>query len=123
MHGPTFMGNPLACSAAIANIDLLNSNEWQTQVINIEQQLKTELQVAIDIPNVTDVRVMGAIGVLEMQQTISPLAAQELCSELGVWLRPFAQNIYCMPPYIINSEQLTNVTEAMITLAQSINTA
>ena len=121
MHGPTFMGNPLACSAAIANIELLATNEWQTQVNNIEQQLKTQLQAAINITNVIDVRVIGAIGVIEMNRPVSSLMAQQLCSKLGVWLRPFANNIYCMPPFVIDAEQLTQVCDAMLTLAKNVS--
>jgi len=121
MHGPTFMGNPLACSAAIANIELLATNEWQTQVNNIEQQLKTQLQAAINITNVIDVRVIGAIGVIEMNRPVSSLMAQRLCSKLGVWLRPFANNIYCMPPFVIDAEQLTQVCDAMLTLAKNVS--
>jgi len=120
MHGPTFMGNPLACSAAIANLELLANNDWQQQIKNIEQQLSRELQPALAIKKVVDVRCLGAIGVIEMSERVDPSQAQAQCRELGVWLRPFGNNIYCMPPYIINQEQLSSVTSAMLQLAEQI---
>lgn len=118
MHGPTFMANPLACSAAIASLDLLASTPWQQCVQSIEQQLNTELSPAIELPNVADVRVMGAIGVIEMQHRVDPAIAQSMCTELGVWLRPFAKNIYCMPPYISSPDQLSKISGAMLKLAK-----
>ncbi|MDB4512325.1 aminotransferase class III-fold pyridoxal phosphate-dependent enzyme, partial [Arenicella sp.] len=118
MHGPTFMANPLACSAAIASLDLLAETEWQQAIMTIEQQLKTELAPALQYENVVDVRTMGAIGVIEMRDRVDPTVAQGMCADLGVWLRPFNKNIYCMPPYIITSAQLSLVTTAMLRLAQ-----
>lgn len=120
MHGPTFMGNPLACSAAIANLELLANDEWQQQVKNIEQQLSRDLQSALAMNKVVEVRTIGAIGVIEMSEPVDPVLAQAQCQELGVWLRPFGKNIYCMPPYIISVEQLTKVTAAMLKLAEQI---
>ena len=118
MHGPTFMANPLACSAAIASLDLLSNTPWQQCVKTIEQQLNTELAPAQKLENVEDVRVIGAIGVIQMQQQIDPSLAQSLCKELGVWLRPFGNNIYCMPPFITSKDQLSHITAAMVKLAQ-----
>ncbi len=120
MHGPTFMGNPLACSAAIANLDLLASNKWRTQVKAIEQQLHDELKPVGNLPNVADVRTIGAIGVIEMTERIDPVIAQQRCKELGVWLRPFGNNIYCMPPYCITQDELSQVSTAMLTLAKEV---
>lgn len=117
MHGPTFMGNPLACSAAIASLDLLAKSQWQKNIKQIEQQLIRELKPAQQFENVTDVRTIGAIAVIEMENRVDPTLAQTLCAELGVWLRPFGNNIYCMPPYIIDSEQLSLVSKAMLELA------
>lgn len=119
MHGPTFMANPLACSAAIASLDLLASTPWQQCVQTIAQQLTSELDLARQLDNVEDVRVIGAIGVIQMRDRVDPVLAQSLCSELGVWLRPFGHNIYCMPPFITSPDQLSHITDAMIKLAKA----
>ena len=120
MHGPTFMANPLACSAAIASLELIETTPWKQWVTNIESQLKLELKVAKSLLGVNDVRILGAIGVIEMDHTVSPQMAQALSPELGVWLRPFGKNIYCMPPYIITNQELSIVTAAMINLTKRL---
>ncbi|MBX2849754.1 MAG: adenosylmethionine--8-amino-7-oxononanoate transaminase [Acidiferrobacterales bacterium] len=117
MHGPTFMANPLACSAAIANLQLLSRTPWQDCVQRINEQLITELSPALHFKNVSDVRAIGAIGVIEMRDRVDPILAQSMCRELGVWLRPFGHNIYCMPPYVISPDQLSQVSNAMLKLA------
>lgn len=121
MHGPTFMANPLACSAAIASLELLNQSDWQTKVADISEQLKAELAKAETLSGVKEVRVLGAVGVIEMKQAIRQHEVHGYCKTSGVWLRPFGNNIYCMPPYCINSEQLTQVTTAMVSLASSLS--
>lgn len=113
MHGPTFMANPLACAVACASLDIVASGAWQTQVNNIEQQLQTELTVCERLPGVKDVRVMGAIGVVELEAPLDIAKAQALLVEQGVWIRPFGRLLYVMPPYIIESAQLTLLTGAM----------
>ena len=120
MHGPTFMGNPLACAAACASLDLINQQDWPAQVAAIEQQMQRELADAIDIPSVKDVRVLGAVGVLEMHQAVNTAALQQQFVDLGVWVRPFANLIYIMPPYVISPEQLTQLTRAMKQVAATI---
>ncbi|MBW0281822.1 adenosylmethionine--8-amino-7-oxononanoate transaminase [Shewanella xiamenensis] len=120
MHGPTFMGNPLACAAACASLDLINQQEWPAQVAAIEQQMQRELADAIDIPSVKEVRVLGAVGVLEMHQAVNTAALQQQFVDLGVWVRPFANLIYIMPPYVISPEQLTQLTRAMKQVAATI---
>lgn len=117
MHGPTYMANPLACAAGCASLGLLETGAWRAQVAAIAQQMQAELAPARDLPGVTDVRVLGAIGVIEMDAPVDPTIAHRLAPETGVWLRPFARNIYAMPPFTITPEELSRVTSAMVALA------
>lgn len=117
MHGPTYMANPLACAAGVASLDQLKSRDWRQEVAAITDQLETGLAPARDLPGVANVRVLGAIGVIEMTEPVDPSIAHRLAPETGVWLRPFSRNIYCMPPYIISEDELDRVTDAMVQLA------
>lgn len=113
MHGPTFMANPLACAAANASIRLLLESDWQGRIADIAGGLEEGLGPCRNTPGVRDVRVLGAIGVVEMEEPVDIAAVNHAYIEQGVWLRPFNRLIYTMPPFIATGEDIRNITRAM----------
>jgi adenosylmethionine-8-amino-7-oxononanoate aminotransferase len=114
MHGPTFMANPLACAVARASVELLRDGEPAARVGRIAAQLDAELSPARRAPGVDDVRVLGAIGVVEMRALVDLRAAQRWFVERGVWVRPFGRLVYLMPPFVIDENDLRRLTDAVV---------
>ncbi|WP_092922221.1 adenosylmethionine--8-amino-7-oxononanoate transaminase [Actinopolyspora alba] len=112
-HGPTFMGNPLAAAVACASLRTLLEKDWRTEIGAIESGLRDGLSPVRELPGVLDVRVLGAIGVVQLDHEVDTTAASRAAVEHGVWLRPFRDLIYTMPPYVIGPEDLATVTEAV----------
>jgi adenosylmethionine-8-amino-7-oxononanoate aminotransferase len=123
MHGPTFMANPLACAVALASLELLEgageTASWHEQVPAIERGLRDGLAPARELPGVADVRVLGAIGVVQLEHPVEMVAATDAAVSHGVWLRPFRDLIYTMPPYVIDEQDLARVCEAMLAAARA----
>ena len=113
MHGPTFMGNPLACAVAVASIQKLLDSNWQTAIKDMEYRLKKGLSPCCAMGHVQEVRVLGAIGVVELKAPVSMARIQKRFVDRGVWIRPFGKLVYTMPPFIISKEDLDTVTQAM----------
>jgi adenosylmethionine---8-amino-7-oxononanoate aminotransferase len=120
MHGPTFMANPLACSVANASIELLLSSNWQDNIADIEAVLHSELSPLRQHEKVADVRILGAIGVVELTEEMDMEIVQNLLIENGVWLRPYGKLLYTMPPFIINKQELLLITKAIKVVIESL---
>ncbi|MGB0985996.1 MAG: adenosylmethionine--8-amino-7-oxononanoate transaminase [Pseudoalteromonas spongiae] len=113
MHGPTFMANPLACAVANKSIELLLKTDWQSNITRIEHCFKAHLQKLENVDSVANVRILGAIGVVEMKQAVDVAKVQKQLIEQGVWLRPFGKLIYMMPPYIMQDESIIKMCNAI----------
>jgi adenosylmethionine-8-amino-7-oxononanoate aminotransferase len=121
MHGPTFMANPLACATALASIRLLLESPWQARVHRIEQGLRDGLQPCRELDHVSDVRVLGAIGVVELTLTLDMKTVQPVFVEQGVWVRPFGRLVYLMPPFVIDDEDLRVLTDAVVSVVSRLD--
>ena len=123
MHGPTYMANPLACAVALASTALLLEGDggpgWRVRVAAIERGLREGLQAARELPGVADVRVLGAIGVVQLEREVNVAAATAAALARGVWLRPFRDLVYTMPPYVISGEDLATVADAVVDAARA----
>ena len=119
MHGPTFMGNPLACAVAAEATAMIKEGDWREQTRNIEGWLTEELAPAREIPGVADVRILGAIGVVEMAFDVDMAATTQAAVDQGVWIRPFGRNIYTMPPFICTEDQTRQIGRAVVAAAQA----
>jgi adenosylmethionine-8-amino-7-oxononanoate aminotransferase len=120
MHGPTFMANPLACSVALSSIKLLMESDFQDKVNTIEAGLKQNLEKCRALENVVDVRVLGAIGVVELDTKVDMQTISTEFVKRGVWVRPFGKLVYVMPPFIISDDDLNTLCEAMYTVVKDL---
>ena len=121
MHGPTFMGNPLACSVALASVKLLLDSPWEERIKRIEEIMKERLAPARNLPNVREVRVLGGIGVIEVEQYVDCGEFQQRCVKEGVWIRPFGHNCYIMPPYLaVSDQQVERLCNSLVSLVKDL---
>jgi adenosylmethionine-8-amino-7-oxononanoate aminotransferase len=120
MHGPTFMANPLACATALASIDLLVHSPWQARVERLASELAAGLAPAADLPQVADVRVLGAIGVIELHEAVDMKQVQPQFVERGVWVRPFGRLVYVMPPFVMDTADVAVLTAAMVDVVSQL---
>ena len=120
MHGPTFMGNPLACAIAFASVDLLLKSDWQKKVLHIESIMRQYMPEADKFENVKEVRVLGAIGVIEMKEPVDVGSFQKMCVDEGIWVRPFGKLVYIMPPFIIEDNDLIFLIKKLLKIVKRL---
>jgi adenosylmethionine---8-amino-7-oxononanoate aminotransferase len=120
MHGPTFMANALACAVGVASVELLLAGDWRSTVQTIGTGLHDGLAPAASLPGVIDVRVLGAIGVIELERPVDLRIATPVALEHGIWLRPFRNLVYAMPPYVCTPDEISQITAAMVGVARAL---
>ena len=113
MHGPTFMANPLACAVALASLDLLRDNDFRSQVDHLETELGRGLKPASDLASVADVRVLGGVGVIALAEPVRAAEVAAAAIDRGVWVRPFRDLVYTMPPYVSTTDDVATITSAL----------
>lgn len=118
MHGPTFMANPLACAVSVASVEVLLEQDWRSRIAEIAAGLTAGLAAARELPGVTDVRVCGAIGVIECDRAVDLALATPAGLDRGVWLRPFRNLVYAMPPYVCSPDEISQIASAMVEVAK-----
>jgi adenosylmethionine-8-amino-7-oxononanoate aminotransferase len=120
MHGPTFMANALACAVSVASVELLVGQDWRARVREIEAGLREGLAPAAGIDGVADVRVLGAIGVIEMAQAVDVPRATAVALDHGLWLRPFRNLVYAMPPFVCTPDEVARIGSGMVAVARAL---
>lgn len=120
MHGPTFMGNPMACAVAFASIELLLQSDWKSKIVHIESQLRERLVPLKSLNSVADIRVMGAIGVIEMTEPVNMKEIQAEFVAEGIWMRPFGKLVYTMPPFIISEKELKHLSDSICSVIHKL---
>ena len=120
MHGPTFMANPLACAVALKSTQLLLSQNWQENIQRVERKLKEKLADLASLSYVEDVRVLGAIGVVELKFPVDMKTLQAQFVEQGIWVRPFGKLVYVMPPYVIADDELTTLLNGVVHVVKAM---
>ncbi|WP_139333511.1 aminotransferase class III-fold pyridoxal phosphate-dependent enzyme, partial [Mycobacterium sp. SP-6446] len=120
MHGPTFMANPLACAVSVASVEVLLGQDWRSRIAEIAGGLADGLEPARALPGVKDVRVCGAIGVIECDRTVDLAVATPAALDHGVWLRPFRNLVYAMPPYVCSADEIARISTAMVEVARLV---
>lgn len=120
MHGPTFMANPLACAVAVKSTQVLLAQDWQANIQRIKQQLSTHLQPLLQLEYVQDVRILGAIGVVELTFNVDMKTLQQEFVRRGIWIRPFGKLVYVMPPYIITENELRTLLQQLVEVVEQM---
>ena len=120
MHGPTFMANPLACAVAVKSTQVLLAQDWQANIQRINQQLSTHLQPLLQLEYVQDVRILGAIGVVELTFNVDMKTLQQEFVRRGIWIRPFGKLVYVMPPYIITENELSTLLQQLVEVVEQM---